>query len=79
LHQGDQRGDDDSGAPAHDRGNLVAERFAAAGWHQHQRVAACEHMVDDFRLRATKGVVPENLAQHLERFAHLHSVSPGEP
>src|SRR2546423_9390014 len=41
VHQGDERRDDDARAlalpMAHDRGHLVAQRFAAAGGHEHQR------------------------------------------
>ena len=37
------------GALARDRRDLVAQRLAAAGGHQHQRVAAADHVVDDRR------------------------------
>ena len=40
LHQRDQRRHDDADARPHERGDLVAERLAAAGRHQHERVAA---------------------------------------
>ena len=40
LHQRDQRRDDDAVAVAQQRRNLVAQGLAAAGRHQHQRVAA---------------------------------------
>ena len=44
VHQRDQRADDDGdavpGAVARDRRHLVAQALAAAGGHQHQRVAA---------------------------------------
>ena len=46
VHQRDQRADDDrdaaAGAVAHDRRHLVAQALAAAGGHQHQRVAAAD-------------------------------------
>ena len=35
------------GAVAHDGRHLVAQALAAAGGHQHQRVAAADHVVDD--------------------------------
>src|SRR5262249_2103283 len=42
LHQGDERADDDGGVAAQDGGGLVAERLAAAGGQDHDRVAAVE-------------------------------------
>ena len=36
LHQRDQRRDDDARARADQRGDLVADRLAAAGRHQHE-------------------------------------------
>ena len=45
--------------------DLVAQAFAAASWHQHQRVAARCHVVHDRRLGPTKLVVTENLAKNL--------------
>ena len=56
VHQRDQRRDHDrhavAGALARDGRDLVAQRLAAAGGHQHQRVAAGDDMVDDGGLRA---------------------------
>ena len=48
LHQRDQRRDDDRRALAQQRGQLVAQRLAAAGGHEHQRIAA----VGDVRRRS---------------------------
>ena len=39
FHQRDQRRDDDVRSLGQFSGNLVAERFAAAGGHDHERVA----------------------------------------
>ena len=65
LHQRDQRRDDDADAVAQERGDLVAQRLAAAGRHEHERVAARHHPLDDRLLRAAEGGVPEHGAQAL--------------
>ena len=52
------------GAPAT---GSVAQRLAAAGRHQHQRVAPREHVIDDLFLRATKRGVSERLAKDRSR------------
>ena len=67
LHEGDQRRDDDAGALPDQRGHLVAERLAAAGGHEHERVAAADDGVDDLGLLAAEGVVPPDAVQHLGR------------
>ena len=54
LHQGDERGDDDAGARAHQRGDLIAQRLAAAGGHQHEGVAAGDDVLDDLALLAAE-------------------------
>ncbi|CFE02616.1 Uncharacterised protein [Bordetella pertussis] len=66
LHQGDQGGNHDTGAFAHQRGHLVAQRLAAAGRHQHQRVAAADDVLDDGLLVATEGFVTENARKHAQ-------------
>jgi hypothetical protein len=43
------------GALAGDGRHLVAQALAAAGGHQHQRVAAGGHVVDDAGLLAAEG------------------------
>ncbi len=45
VHQRDQRRDDHRGAGPAQRGHLVADALAAAGRHQHQRVAAGDDVV----------------------------------
>ena len=67
LHQRDQRRDDDADPRAHERRDLIAQRLAAAGRHQHQRVAARHHRVDDLRLVAAELAVPEHAPEHVER------------
>jgi hypothetical protein len=47
--------------------HLVAQAFAAAGGHEHQRVAAGHHMVNDGGLRAAEGVVTEDFLQNRQR------------
>ena len=62
-HQRDQRRDDDTDARPQQRRDLVGERLAAAGRHQHQRVAAGGDMLDHLALEATKAVVAENVLE----------------
>ncbi len=64
LHQRDQRRDDDADARPQQRRNLEAQGLAAAGWHQHQRVAAVAHMLDDLGLMAAKLRVAENAMEN---------------
>ena len=44
-------------------GDLVAQALAAAGGHQHQRVAAGDHLVDDGGLRAAELLVAEDFVE----------------
>jgi len=57
MHERDQRRDDDARTRPQQRRKLVAQRLAAAGRHQHQRVAACGDMRDDGCLLTAKGEV----------------------
>ena len=50
AHQRDQRRHDDGEPIAHERRKLIAERFAAAGRHDGEHVAAVEDGGDDFGL-----------------------------
>ena len=67
LHQCDQRADDHRdalpGAMANDRRHLVAQALAAAGGHEHQRVAARDRVLDDRVLQAAEFGVAEHVAQ----------------
>ena len=60
---------DDAGARPDQRRDLVAQRLAAAGRHEHERVAAADDVLDDLPLAAPERVVAEDPAQHLARVA----------
>ena len=66
LHQRDQRRDHQRRALAQQRGQLVAQRFAAAGGHQHQRVAAVGDMRDDLLLRAAERRMAEDRVEQAQ-------------
>ena len=63
LHQRNQWRDDDAHSPAQHRRNLVAQRLAAAGRHQHQRIPAIENGLDDLELSGAKRRVAVDAAQ----------------
>ena len=67
AHQGDQGRDDDRDAVAQQGGDLVAQRLAAAGGHDHQTVSAAGEVVDDRFLLTSKRVVSEDAIEHLAR------------
>ena len=67
VHQGDQRADDHRSARTTQGGHLVAHAFAAAGRHQHQRVAAGEQVADGLLLQAAKGRKAEHAPEHVQR------------
>ncbi len=73
-HQRQQRRHDQAHAqtlsPPDKRGNLIAQRLAAPGRHQHEGVAAADDVVDNARLRPAKGVVAVNIFQNVERGRH---------
>ena len=52
--------------PSQQGRQLVAERLAAAGGHQHQRVAAGHDLLDDLRLLAAEAVVTEDVLELFE-------------
>ena len=64
VHQRDQRRDHHRGARTAQRGHLEADALAAAGRHQHQRVAAGDDMVDHLFLLAAKAGKAEHATQH---------------
>jgi hypothetical protein len=66
LHQRDQRRHHDAGALPQQRGNLVAQRLAAAGRHQHQRVATFAQVLDDGLLLAAETGITENALKQVE-------------
>ena len=67
LHQRDQRRHHDAGTGAGDGRNLEAQRLAAAGRHEHQRVAAGHERADHFRLRAAEAFVAEDAVEDVKR------------
>ncbi|EKY03405.1 hypothetical protein HMPREF9120_02718 [Neisseria sp. oral taxon 020 str. F0370] len=67
VHQRNQRRHNNGDTLAHQRGNLVAQRFAAARGHQHQQALPARERVDDFGLAAAKGRIAEHTVQNLER------------
>ena len=66
LHQRDQGRHDDADPGPDQRRNLVAQRLAAAGGHQHQGVPARAHMLDDGLLGSSELAVAEHPAQGFE-------------
>ena len=76
FHQRDQRRDDDGEAGADERGQLEAERFAAAGGQHGEDVFAGEGVADDFLLQRAKRGEAEIFFQRfakLQRFGHGES------
>ncbi len=69
LHERDQRADDDRRAGPEQGGNLVAQRLAAAGGHDDQRVAAGDHTAHDRLLLAPEGAEAEDVVQERSRVA----------
>ena len=67
LHQRDQRRHDNADPGAQQRRQLIAQRFAAAGRHQHDRIAAGDDMLDDLLLLTAEAGITEDAAQHGER------------
>ncbi len=51
---------------AHDGGHLIAQAFAAARGHEHQRITAAEHLRDDLRLLPAKAGVAKHVLQHIQ-------------
>ena len=79
LHQRDQRRDDDHGLAQHQRRQLVAERFPAAGGHHHRDVVAVEQAMDDALLQRAEGIVapvPPQCALQIQRRAYLSIIGP---
>ena len=60
LHQRDERRNDDAGAPPDESRDLVAQRFAAAGRHQSQAIAAVEDGGNDIALQRPETLVAED-------------------
>jgi hypothetical protein len=69
LHQRNQRRHHNARALPHQRRNLITQRLAAAGWHQHQRITTLDHMVNDGLLLAAEIRVTENSLKNVESVA----------
>ena len=67
LHERDQRADDDRRAGAEQGRDLVAQRLAAARWHDHERVAARHHTAHDLFLLTSEGAEAEDVVQDRSR------------
>ncbi len=64
-HQGDERRDDDDEAVAGERGQLIAERLAAAGGHHDERVASVQGGEHGLALAGPEGAEAEPPQQRL--------------
>ena len=67
LHQRDEGRDDHRDAVAEQGRDLIAQRLAAAGRHDHQAIAAARDVIDDRFLLASKRAVSEDAIEHLVR------------
>jgi hypothetical protein len=70
LHERHERRDDDRQVRAHERGQLVAERFARPGGHHHQEVTPGERGADRLRLPGPERGEAEVFAQGGEGGIH---------
>ena len=77
LHQGNQRRDDDASAGPDQGRNLVAQRFAAASRHQHQRITAVNQRFDDFRLMRAETLVAKHLLKDIPCTVHRRLLGRG--
>ena len=64
LHERDERRHDDADAGPHEGRDLVAERLAAAGRHEYERVAAGDQVVDDLLLVGPELAKAEDAVQY---------------
>ncbi|MGY3106758.1 hypothetical protein ACVWW7_003385 [Bradyrhizobium sp. LM6.9] len=71
AHQRNQGRHHDTAAFAQQRRQLIAQRLAAAGRHQHQAIAAVRDVPDDLALRAAEPGQAEHRMQHRQRIAAL--------
>lgn len=55
---------------AQQRRNLVAQRLAAAGRHQHEAIAAAGDVFDDFTLLAAKRGITKYFVEDFEGAGH---------
>src|SRR5205085_1553587 len=71
FHQRDERRNYQRNAVAHQGGQLIAERLAAACGHDDDRVAARQHRLDDFVLALAEFCEAKILLQRLARGCSL--------
>jgi hypothetical protein len=74
AHQRDQRRNDEGEAAADNRGELEAERLAAARRHDCEHVLARERGGEDILLSGTKVREPEDGRQRRPRLSHLRGI-----
>ena len=73
LHEGDEGRNHDS-RPFHDQGGqLVAERLAAAGGHEHKGVVSFREMTDDGFLVSLETIVTEESLQFFMQYDRIYS------
>ena len=70
FHQRDERRDDNADTVAHHRRYLVAQRLAAAGGHQHQRIAPGQQVGDGVLLLQAETGVAENVLKNPAGVGH---------
>ena len=71
VHECDERTDDERGAAARDGGELVAERFAGAGGHDEQDVAAVGGGAADRLLIRAEGGEAEGAGEQIAEAASV--------
>ena len=79
FHQRDQRRNDDRHPVHHQRGQLIAQRFAASRRHQHERILSVQHVPDNRLLISLETVEAEIALQAVAQFnilfpRHLSSI-----
>ena len=67
FHQRNQRRHHQRQAFLHQRGDLITERFAAAGRHNDQTIPSAQRRIDDGLLTGTKMLIAEGILQYLLR------------
>lgn len=72
AHQRDERRDDHRERAFHDRGKLIAHRFAAAGRHDREHRPATQHGGDDLGLTGAEVVIAENRFEQDARLRGKH-------
>jgi len=75
VHERDEGRDDQRGASASDGGKLVAERFACAGGHDEQSVAAIDDGVADGFLIGAEGGEAECGVEESGEIGHAGGIS----